>query len=311
MADISIGAAVGAGFGLIRRRPLSVLAWGAVRVGLQLAAFALLAPYYLGIYGSMLQGLANGAGPMAGLLSPQAQQMQQVQGLVQLVNLAQLLVSMVVYCAVFRAVLHPERSSFAYLRIGPPELFLVVLAFAAFIALFVGLLVITIPVAIVIGVTVAVTHGGSAAALALIPIVVLALLVAGVFVGLRFAFVGPMMVQDGKFHLFESWTATRGRVGSLFLIGLSLFGLLLLIDILLLAIVFALGAAAVQSLGGLSQVAAQLRASPQALIGRLAPLLAVYALLQIPIGGCLSAIAGAPWAKAYSDLQPGAAEHFA
>jgi hypothetical protein len=310
MADISVGAAVGAGFGLIRRRPLSVLAWGAVVVGLQLIAFALFAPAYLGIYAAMFQSLANGSGPLPteAMLSPQAQQMQ---GFLQLFNFAQIFVTAVVYCAVFRAVLHPERASFAYLRVGPPEFFLMVLTFAAFIALFVAMLVVLIPLAIIIGVTVAVSHGGGAVALILIPMVMLFLLIVGVFLALRFCFAGPMMVADGKFHLMESWTLTRGRVGQLFLIGLSLVGIFILIDIVLLAILIGVGVAAVQSLGGLSQVAAQLRASPQAVVEKLAPLLAVYALVQIPLGGCLLAIGAAPWAKAYSDLQPDASEAFA
>ncbi len=310
MAGLSVGAAVGAGFGLIRRRPVSVLIWGAVMVGVQVLAFALFAPFYLAVYAAMIQGVASGAGPLpvAALQSPQVRAMQ---GLTQLYNLGQLLVSAVLYCAVFRAVLHPERSSFAYLRIGAPELFMVLLIFAAFIALFVGLLIVILPVSILIGVTVAVSHGGGVALLILLPIVMLALVVALLFIGLRFAFVGPMIVEDGKFHLFESWTLTRGRMVSLFLIGLSLVGIFLLINILLLAVFFGVGAAAVQSLGGLSQALALVRASPAALLGRLAPLLVVYAVLQIPIAGCLMAIGAAPWARAYRDLMPDASHVFA
>jgi hypothetical protein len=310
MAGLSVGAAVGAGFGLIRRRPVSVLTWGAVLVGVQVLAFALFAPYYLAVYAAMFQGVASGAGPlpMAALQSPQVRAMQ---GLTQLYNLGQLLVTAVLYCAAFRAVLHPERSSFAYMRIGAPELFLVLLIFAAFIALFVGLLIVILPVSLVIGVVAAASHGSGLGLLVLLPIVMLALVIAFFFVGLRFAFVGPMIVEDGKFHLFESWTLTRGRVVSLFLIGLSLFGIFILIDILLLAVLLGFGAAAVQSLGGLNQVAELLRASPATLIGKLAPLLVVYVVVQIPITGCLMAIGAAPWAKAYRDLLPDASHVFA
>ena len=310
MADISVGAAIGAGFELIRRRPISVLVWGAVVVGLQLLALALFAPLYVAVYGAVLQGMANGGAPdVSALTSPQV---RSLQGLSQLYNLVQLLVTAVVYCAVFRAVLHPERSAFAYLRIGAPEFFLVVLIIAAFIALFVGLLILIIPTSIAIGVVVAMTHGGGAAALILLPIIMLAIVVAAIFIGLRFAFVGPMMVEDGKFHLFESWTLTRGRVLSLFLVGLSLFAIFILIDIVLLAVLLAAGAVEVQSLGGLAQAMTQLRASPMALAGKLAPLIAAVAVVQIPIAGCLMAIGAAPWARAYRDLlPPGAAQVFA
>ena len=44
MSEISVGSAVGAGFGLITRRPLSVLTWGLLRVGFLVAFFAIYAP---------------------------------------------------------------------------------------------------------------------------------------------------------------------------------------------------------------------------------------------------------------------------
>ncbi len=44
MAMSSIGDALGEGFGLIRRRPLTVLAWGAVRTLFTAGVFSLMAP---------------------------------------------------------------------------------------------------------------------------------------------------------------------------------------------------------------------------------------------------------------------------
>jgi hypothetical protein len=302
MSDISVDAALGEGFGLIRRQPLSVVAWGAVLTGLQVATFALFAPYYLSVYGAMLGVIAHGgAGPLMALSGPNARQMQSLQ---QLFSLVQLFVAMVVYCAAFRAVLHPERSSFAYLRVGLPELFLAVLTFAGVVALVIALVVVTIPVAIIIGITVAATHGASAAALVLIPILLLAMLILVLVVGVRFALVGPMVVQDGQFHLFESWTLTRGRIGSLLLITLGLFGMLLVIDSVLLAIFIGLVAVVVNGIGGPSQALVLLHASPQALLGKLAPVLVLLVIIEVPLRGCLVAIAGAPWARAYRDLVP-------
>lgn len=302
MSGISVGGALGEGFGLIRRQPLSVLAWGAVLVGLQIATFALFAPYYLSVYGALLQALAQGAAmPLATLSSPDVRRMQ---GLLQLFNLVQLFVGMVVYCAAYRAVLHPERSAFAYLRVGLPELYLAVLTIAGVFALVIALVIVTIPVAIIIGIVVGVSHGGAgaAAALVLVPILLLAMVVLVLVFGVRFALVGPMMVQDGTFRLFESWTLTKGRVGSLLLIALGLFGIFLVIDVVLLATFVGLGAAAVNSLGGLGQAVTLLRQSPQALLGKLAPVLVLYVVIHVPLAGCLVAIAGAPWARAYRDL---------
>jgi hypothetical protein len=312
MSGISVGAALGEGFGLIRRRPLAVLAWGAILVALQAATFTLFAPYYMAVYGAIFESLAQGTGPLpvAALTSPEIRRMQSLQ---QLFNIVQLFVAMIVYCAAFRAVLHPERSAFAYLRVGAPELFLAVLSIAGIVALVIALVIAIIPVSIVLGIVIAASHGAGAMGLTLIliPIVLLAMLLVGLFVGVRFAFVGPMMVEDGKFHLFESWTLTRGRVGSLMLLGLGLFAILLLADIVLLAVLIGGGVAVVQSVGGLGPAAALLHGSPQALLAKLAPVLVIYVIVQAPLAGCLVAIASAPWARAYRDLLPDAASTFA
>ena len=292
MAQISVGRAVGAGFGLIARRPLSVLAWGLLPTVLQVIALVLIAPAYISMAGAMASG--------GSLLAAQPQLMQ-VQGLAQLINLAQLFVSGVVYCAVFRAVLHPDRSAYAYLRVGAPELFLALLAFAAVIVLVIGLVLVMIPVGILFGVIAAVTHSGAGIGL-FIPIVILAVLLAILFFGLRFSFVGPMMVEDGKFHLFESWTLTRGRTSSLLLIALCLFGVLVVFEVIVLTVFFAIAAAAIGLTGGLSHAGELLRRSPRALIAQLWPFAAVYAVLAAPLSGCALAIAAAPFASAYRDV---------
>jgi hypothetical protein len=131
-------------------------------------------------------------------------------------------------------------------------------------------------------------------------------------VGLRFAFVGPMMVDDGKFHLVESWRLSRGKVGSLFLIALSLFGIALAGEMVLLALVFGVGFASLSAIaGGLQNLPAFFQQPPAALMSKLAPFLGVYMAAFIPLSGCLVAIFGAPWASAYRDLKPDLSEAFA
>ena len=123
MGRISVGAAVGSGFGLIARRPVSVVVWGLLPLLLQVAAIALLAPLYVAMI-SQLSAAAAGGAASAPTFSPQV---LQLQGSAQLLNFAQLAVSAVLYCAVFRAVLHPEKSSFASLRVGAEEFYVGVL----------------------------------------------------------------------------------------------------------------------------------------------------------------------------------------
>jgi len=304
MATISVGAAIGSGFGLIARRPVSVVAWGLLPILVQVAVLAIVAPAYL----EMFSQLRSGASPVQAMAAPQ---MSQISGVVQLLNLGQLAISAVIYCAVFRAVLHPEKSSFAYLRAGAEEFFIGVLIFGGSIALFVALLVVMIPVVIIAAIIGVAAHGSAAATIILFPILFLVIMIALVVVGLRFVFVGPMIVADGKFHLFESWTMTRGHVGSLFLIGLGLFGVFLLFEIVLIAVFIGLGAGAIGMLGGLEAARTAFEQSPQAALMRILPLLAVYLVLMIPVSGCMIAIGGAPWAKAYQDLLPSAADTFA
>ena len=114
MAQIAVAAAIGAGFGLIRRRPLAVLAWGGVAAIMHALAVVLIGPMYLGLISAVFHAAQSRSGPPD--FSAFAPQAAQLQGLIQLLNLANLLVGATIYCAVFRAVLHPERSTFAYLR---------------------------------------------------------------------------------------------------------------------------------------------------------------------------------------------------
>jgi hypothetical protein len=305
MSDISVGDAVGAGFQLILRRPLSVLLWGLLRVGFVVAVIGLYLPVVAGMIAQIPTLREAGEPPQAAV----AQMMSHVvmlQGLGFLVQIAGLLVSSVLYCAVTRAVLHPERSTFGYVRLGAPEFFLMVLSFAAGFVLFFCIMIFMIPFIIAI-IFLATQHQWAAMGV-VIALAVLVLIVGLILIALRFAFVVPMMVDDGKFHLFESWTLTKGRVGSLFLIGLCLLLIALLLEIVL-GIVFvglAIGTLTFAA-GGLANIPTLFQQHQQdlaALIPVLAPSLILLALLMIPVQGGLLAIFIAPWARAYRDVLP-------
>ncbi|MGH6956611.1 MAG: hypothetical protein ACREEW_08115 [Caulobacteraceae bacterium] len=312
MTGISVGASLGAGFGLIRRRPLSVLAWGAVLAGMQAVTLTLLAPMYGELFGRLAAMGAGGAAAAAAARDPAVTaQMLRFEALAQLTNLATLFSMCVVYCGVFRAVLRPEKTRFASLRIGAAELLLALLAVAAVIVFAIGLGLGMIPFLIVGVLAGLATHSGAAGMGLVIALYGIAALVLCVYLGLRFCFVGPMMVDDGRFHLFESWNLTQGRVGSLLGVLVGVTVLIIGIDIVLAVLVLALAAAAVGSVGGLGQIAALMHEGSGAFLGRLAPLIAVFYVFLVPILGSIAAIAGAPWARAYADLKATAADHFA
>jgi hypothetical protein len=296
MAQIAVGGAINEGFSLIRRHPGSVLLWGLARMALAVGVFALYAPVYFAI----VQAARSGAGPAALQGNPQ---LLQAQSLSYLLNIVQLVLSAVISCAVFRAVLHPEQSRFAYLRVGATEFFVAVLLLGAGFAFGVGLIGVILVAAIVIALL-AVMHLVWAAVIVGI-LATIAALVAVVYVGLRFSMVGPMIVEDGKFHLGESWSLTKGHVGSLFSIGLLIFVVAIVAEIVLVILLVAIGAGALTAIaGGLHNIPVLFQEPPQVLFARLGPILVIAAILWIPFVGALSAIMAAPWARAYRDLAP-------
>ena len=296
MAEIAVGGAINEGFSLIRRHPGAVLLWGLARIVLAVAVIGLYAPVYFSIF----QAVRAGAAPASLQGNPQIMAMQSLS---YVINILQLLVSAVVTCAVFRAVLHPERSQFAYLRLGATEFFVAVLLLGAGFVVGIGLIFVILIAAIVIALL-AVMHlvwaaviVGSAAAIAASG--------ALIYLGLRFSMVGPMIVEDGKFHLGESWALTKGHVGSLFMIGLLLVVVALVAEIVLVIVLVAVGAGALTAIaGGMSNIPVLFQEPPQVLFARLGPILVIAAIIWVPFIGCISAIMAAPWARAYRDLQP-------
>ncbi|HZL00617.1 MAG TPA: hypothetical protein VFC47_12030 [Caulobacteraceae bacterium] len=300
MAEIEIGDAVASGFGLIRREPLAVLLWGLVYLVAMGVAFAAMGPVYAGLMTRMASHAASaGATPLD--MRAMMGQMAQVQGVGMLVNILIGVVGMMIYCAVFRAILHPEQKRFGYLRLGMAELFIFILGFAANIVLVFALL---IPL-LVIGLIAGILAASHSVAGAIIVAVVggLAIFLALIYFALRFSLVGPMIVDDGRFHLFESWTLTKGRTVSLFVIGLSLIIILVVIEAIVGTIIVVVGVGVLGSVaGGLENLPAFFRQPPQDLLSKLTPVIAIVALAWTPLVGCAMAIFAAPWARAYRDL---------
>lgn len=307
MTDISIGSAVGAGFQLIARKPLTVMAWGLVRILFAVAVLALFAPVFIGIFQEALQSAQNGGQPAQAEVTQLMSRMMVLQGTSLLLQIGGLLLSAVLYCAISRSVVHPERGALAYLRLGPPEFFVAILSFAAGIVAAIAIMICMIPFLIVIGILVS-QHLYTPMAV-VVGLGVLVLFVALIYVLLRFAFVVPMMVDDGQFHLFDAWRLTKHHVGSLFVIGLCLVGVALAAELVIGAFLIALGVAALGvAAGGLGNLQAFFTQDPTVIITRLAPWLIVYGVLAIPLQGCAMAIFGAPWARAYRDIVPPAAQ---
>lgn len=306
MSQISVGSAVGAGFGLIMRRPLSVLTWGLLRVGFLVGVVAIYAPTLISMFTEIAQQAQSGVQgpPSQAVVARMMSHMFLLQGVGLLAQIVGLFISSMIICAVARAIVHPERRAFASLRLGAPECFIVLLSFGLSFVLAFCLMIVLIPFAIATAFLIA-GHQYVAAAV-VIGLGVLVLLIAGIYIAARFAFVVPMMVDDGQFHLFDAWTLTKGKVGGIVLTGLCLFLIGLVLGLILEIVFIGLGAAALgMAAGGLNNLQTYFtQTPPQQIIISLAPSLFLLGLLTIPIEGCSVAIFFAPWARAYRDVVP-------
>jgi hypothetical protein len=305
MSDISIGEVVGEGFRLIVKRPVSVLTWGAVRTALSALGISLLAPFWLQTMNRISTQAAAGG---AAAPPPDLSQMLAVEGASWLVNFGSMVLGAVLYCAIARAVLFPERRAWAYMRIGAPEIFLFLLMFGATIVLGIGVFVAVFPIAIMVGIAVA----AHAAVLGVLFGILGGLAAIGVLVWLftRFSLLGAMMVQDGKFHFQDAWALTRGRFWSLFLLGLLLVVIVLVLQVLVGVVAVAIGFGVVGASG--LDLKTLFQRPPAEIMAAVTPALILLGLIYIPIQGALYAIIVAPWARVYRELaQPDVAATFA
>ena len=294
---IAVADAVAAGFTLIRRRPGSVLIWGLMRTLYSCCSLALIAPMFLARVREILSRARDGVPPDPASLSG-------LHGANLLLSFAGALVAAVMSCAVFRAVLKPEEGKWAYLRIGSAELFLFLLTIGLVVTAAVGAFLVAIPL-IMITLVAALAHAQAAAAIIAI-VGVIGLLAVLCWVFLRLSMAGPMMVEDGKFHLGDAWGLTRGHAADLFVIAASLFIVLLVIEVVIGAFTVAVGLATLGHVaGGLAALHGFLVRPPAEILAGVAPGVIVLGLVAIPVFGCLSAIIAAPWANAYRDLTRG------
>jgi hypothetical protein len=307
MAEIAVGEAITAGFGLIRRKPTTVLIWGLAQLALTVGFVVLLWPLYAALFTEAARAGANGQAPNP--LAFQAASMR-MQGVSYLLNLIGAAFGAVMYCAIFRSVLHPDRSSYAYFRIGAAEGYAFMLMVGAYFLLIIGMVVAIIPVGIIVGILVAVKAVAAAVVVGIVGAI--ALFVALFYGLLRFSMVVPMMVDDGKFHLMDAWALTKGKVLSLFIVGLGSTALLFVGEIIVVIVLGALVAIGFSVIGGdLTNLGPFLKQPPAVIFTKLAPLLAVLAVIWAPISGCALALWGAPWARAYRDLvQPDVSRTF-
>lgn len=301
MARFSVTEAATAGFGVIGRKPWAVVGWAiALVVALMLPAvlcFLAMGPEFMRlIHLAMTQ---KGAEPDPRVLD---QVMRTQSGMTALNMLYWLWSSLVraVFCAaVFRAVLTPKQSAWAYLRVGSRELWLALLLLVeqvlAMIAIFVIVLLVAVLTAIVaIG-------GGEQGHMAAIATACVASLIAGcviLWVALRLSMAMPMTFVDNQFRLFESWSLTKGQSWRLLGVALLVIVFILGLEILVGGVVVGVAVAAGGSLAALhgpDGLEAFMARPPADLLRELWPWLAVFGTVAALFSAAIQAVIYAPW----------------
>lgn len=307
MARFSVTEAATAGFGVIGRKPLAVVGW-AIALALALMVPAVLCFLALGPEFQKLIQLAmaqRGGDP-----SPEAmQQMMRAQSGMTALNLLFWLWSSfvkAVFCAaVFRAVLTPGQSAWAYLRVGSREMWLTLLLLVeqvlAMIAIFVLVLLVVVLTAIV-----AVGGGEGGHMAAIVTACVGSLVAFGVvlWVALRLSMAAPMTFVDNQFRLFESWSLTKGHgwrlLGVAVLIVVFILGLEILVGGVVIGLVLAGGSLA--ALHDQGAVEAFMARPPLELLRDLWPWLAGLGTIAALFGAVVQTLFYAPWAVIHRAL---------
>lgn len=297
MGDFSIGNAIGAGFRLIGRHPLAVLAWMATYLVIgvlpHLAVMAMILPEWM----RMTQEIASssiGRDPMG-----TAEMMRAQMGMMQLQPLAWLagVVSQAILLgAIYRAVLFPDERDFFYLRVSGRELWLgLVLLVIIVMAILLGVAML-VPVGIVTGILAMLARDTPALGVIAVPIVFAAMAVF-FWVLLRLSLATPMSFREHTFRLYESWSLTRGQAGKIFLVALVLVIIVWIGEMVLAAIGFiALGG--IVGLQAFAQWVQHPHFDPQAalpwIVGGSAALAIFSTLILV--------LFGAAWAEIYREL---------
>ena len=302
MAQIDISQVAFAGFGLVRRKPMAVVGWA-------LFLFVVGVLPVLAFVGPMANAYSEFFRMAAANPDPDPEKMMEMMGPMYgaqpILWLTGLITRVVLTGAIFRAILEPSASGWAYLRLGMGEVMMAVVVFVLGILVGVGM---GVGGVLIFVLCLAIWQASHAVAVGVGILLGLALLLALIWVLLRFSLAAPMSFADKNFRLFESWRVTKGNSLRLLLVALILWAILMVAEMLLFGVFFAVAAPMVgmsHAAGALSQasIEAFFNQPVQAWLPQAMPWIAGVGLVGSFIGAAVMAVFTAPWAEAYRQLR--------
>lgn len=198
---VTVGSILSGTFGFVRDNIRAVLVWSGLLTLFSLVSMVGMRPFY-----EAQLAQAQQAQPVAPSLPHPA--------IFMLVMLAFVLVFLVQFAAVFRAVLFPQESRFAFLRLGMDELRLLGAMAVLIVGGFIVGIVCSVVLTFLIGIL-AVAVGPAASGIGAF-VLVLALFCGTIFLWVRLSLVGPMTMIQRQVVIGPAWRASRGHFWRLF-----------------------------------------------------------------------------------------------
>jgi len=297
MNEIALDRTVWSGFRLTRKHPAAFGLWVLIDLLLGLGPtaliMALLGPNFFNILRNSVETDAKpDSGLMMGLVG-------KALSLNSITLLASWVLYAILYAAIFRAILRPEKNRFGYLRLGKEELLLIILI-ALFYVGFVALLAMAIFLVVLITSLVAIAS--QAVGLVVGFTLSLSCFCAVIWLAARLSMVMPMSVDHGKIQFKEAWALTRGHAKELVLLAVLLVVLGVAIAAVLFAVLSAAVGAFVASYAGAQGMANFMSQATTDVIRELTPWGLLAAALSAVVSTFGLVVFTAPWAEAYRQI---------
>jgi hypothetical protein len=209
---VDIGEVIGGGFRILRDKPLAVVVWAIV----YLAMFLVMGFTMGSIMTAEIQAMSNperAGAAMAAMAGP-----------FMLFFLLSLIVYVVLFAAVQRAVLKPAQQGFFYLRLGMDELRMLALTILFLVVYYLALIALVVLSAVIGAAT-----GSAGAAVAMVLLVFVGMIVFTAWYFVRFGLAFPLTILREKIVIGEAWRITRGRFWPLFAASLVVFVIMMLL----------------------------------------------------------------------------------